>query len=90
MFQFTEEKLGQAERTEYDPQFSSLLEQCDRTRMFTEGVLRHTEALLQPHPGNALQLTFFIMHHNYPKALKHSEKKLSGVCVHWSGIAVTI
>ncbi|CAF87030.1 unnamed protein product, partial [Tetraodon nigroviridis] len=48
--QFTEEKLGQAEKTELDPHLENLLARADATKNWTEKVLRQTEALLQPNP----------------------------------------
>lgn len=49
--QFTEEKLGQAEKTELDPHLENLLSRADATKNWTEKMLRQTEALLQPNPS---------------------------------------
>ncbi|KFQ99357.1 Endophilin-B2, partial [Opisthocomus hoazin] len=49
--QFTEEKLGQAEKTELDAHFESLLARADSTKNWTEKILRQTEVLLQPNPS---------------------------------------
>ncbi|XP_068270348.1 endophilin-B2 isoform X1 [Nyctibius grandis] len=49
--QFTEEKLGQAEKTELDAHFESLLARADCTKNWTEKILRQTEVLLQPNPS---------------------------------------
>ncbi|XP_068012145.1 endophilin-B2 isoform X3 [Melanerpes formicivorus] len=49
--QFTEEKLGQAERTELDAHFENLLARADCTKTWTEKILRQTEVLLQPNPS---------------------------------------
>ncbi|KAM6431482.1 endophilin-B2 isoform 6-T6 [Liasis olivaceus] len=49
--QFTEEKLGQAEKTELDAHFESLLTRADNTKNWTEKILRQTEILLQPNPS---------------------------------------
>ncbi|XP_066466765.1 endophilin-B2 isoform X3 [Tiliqua scincoides] len=49
--QFTEEKLGQAERTELDAHFENLLARADSTKNWTEKILRQTEVLLQPNPS---------------------------------------
>ncbi|XP_043843612.1 endophilin-B2 isoform X4 [Dromiciops gliroides] len=48
--QFTEEKFGQAEKTELDAHFENLLARADSTKNWTEKILRQTEVLLQPNP----------------------------------------
>lgn len=48
--QYTEEKLGQAEKTEYEPEFERLLDRAEKTRIWTERLVKQTEALLQPNP----------------------------------------
>ncbi|XP_035524138.1 endophilin-B2-like [Morone saxatilis] len=48
--QFTEEKLGQAEKTELDPHLENLITRADGTKNWTEKILRQTEVLLQPNP----------------------------------------
>lgn len=52
--QFTEEKLGQAEKTELDAHFENLLARADCTKNWTEKILRQTEVLLQPNPSKLL------------------------------------
>ena len=49
--QYTEEKLGQAEKTELDAHFENLLQRADNTRQWTESILSQTEAVLQPNPS---------------------------------------
>ncbi|XP_040860256.1 endophilin-B2 isoform X3 [Ochotona curzoniae] len=49
--QFTEEKFGQAEKTELDAHFENLLARADSTKSWTEKILRQTEVLLQPNPS---------------------------------------
>ncbi|XP_057289510.1 endophilin-B1-like [Hydractinia symbiolongicarpus] len=49
--QFTEERIGSAEKTEYDAQFENLCARAERTKQLTEKVLRQAEAMLQPNPG---------------------------------------
>ena len=51
LFQFTEEKLGQAEKTELDAHFENLLQRADKTRDWTDKMLKQTEAVLQPNPS---------------------------------------
>ncbi|XP_044188671.1 endophilin-B2-like isoform X1 [Thunnus albacares] len=48
--QFTEEKLGQAEKTELDSHLENLIARADCTKNWTEKILRQTEVLLQPNP----------------------------------------
>ncbi|XP_030598137.1 endophilin-B2b isoform X3 [Archocentrus centrarchus] len=48
--QFTEEKLGQAEKTELDPHLENLISRADCTKNWTEKILKQTEILLQPNP----------------------------------------
>ena len=49
--QFTEEKLGKAERTENDPHFENLAMKTDKTKMYTEKIVKDAEAVLVPNPG---------------------------------------
>ncbi|CAF0922301.1 unnamed protein product [Adineta ricciae] len=54
--QFTEEKLGQVtDRTEYDDHFEQLLARADRTKLWTERLTSHVEAVLQPNPNERLE-----------------------------------
>lgn len=51
LLQFTEEKLGQAEKTELDAHFENLMSRADCTKNWTEKIYRQTEVLLQPNPS---------------------------------------
>ncbi|XP_050389644.1 endophilin-B1 isoform X2 [Patella vulgata] len=53
--QFTEEKLGSAEKTELDAHFENLLQRAEKTRIWTERVLKQTEAVLQPNPNQRME-----------------------------------
>uniref|UniRef100_A0A3Q2NVA3 SH3 domain containing GRB2 like, endophilin B2 n=1 Tax=Fundulus heteroclitus TaxID=8078 RepID=A0A3Q2NVA3_FUNHE len=53
--QFTEEKLGQAEKTELDPHLENLLSKADSTKNWTEKIMRQTEVLLQPNPSARIE-----------------------------------
>ncbi|XP_062816008.1 endophilin-B2 isoform X9 [Anolis carolinensis] len=53
--QFTEEKLGQAEKTELDAHFENLLARADSTKNWTEKIQRQTEVLLQPNPSTRVE-----------------------------------
>ncbi|XP_016418802.1 endophilin-B2b isoform X9 [Sinocyclocheilus rhinocerous] len=48
--QYTEEKLGQAEKTELDGHLENLIARADCTKNWTEKIFRQTEVLLQPNP----------------------------------------
>ncbi|XP_030291293.1 endophilin-B2b isoform X4 [Sparus aurata] len=53
--QFTEEKLGQAEKTELDAHLENLITRADGTKNWTEKILRQTEVLLQPNPSARIE-----------------------------------
>ncbi|XP_022085412.1 endophilin-B1-like isoform X2 [Acanthaster planci] len=53
--QYTEEKLGSAEKTELDAQFENLQQRADRTKQWTERILSRTEAVLQPNPTRRME-----------------------------------
>ncbi|KAJ9583641.1 hypothetical protein L9F63_022022, partial [Diploptera punctata] len=53
--QLTEEKLGTSEKTELDAHFENLAERSDTTKLWTEKILRNTEAVLTPNPGNRVE-----------------------------------
>uniref|UniRef100_A0AAY4DVZ6 Endophilin-B1 n=1 Tax=Denticeps clupeoides TaxID=299321 RepID=A0AAY4DVZ6_9TELE len=52
---FTQENLGQAEKTELDAHFENLLARADCTRNWTEKIFRQTEYLLQPNPSARIE-----------------------------------
>ncbi|MGH0172289.1 UNVERIFIED_CONTAM: hypothetical protein FKN15_063022 [Acipenser sinensis] len=54
-YTFTEEKLGQAEKTELDAHFENLLARADSTKNWTEKIFRQTEVLLQPNPSARIE-----------------------------------
>ncbi|XP_060629865.1 endophilin-B1 isoform X4 [Anolis sagrei] len=53
--QFTEEKLGQAEKTELDAHLENLLSKAECTKLWTEKVMKQTEVLLQPNPNARME-----------------------------------
>uniref|UniRef100_A0A3B3QBZ9 BAR domain-containing protein n=1 Tax=Paramormyrops kingsleyae TaxID=1676925 RepID=A0A3B3QBZ9_9TELE len=57
--QFTEEKLGQAEKTELDAHLENLLARADCTKNWTEKIFRQTEILLQPNPSARIEEFFY-------------------------------
>ncbi|RDD45389.1 Endophilin-B1 [Trichoplax sp. H2] len=48
--QYTEEKIGHSEKTQYDPQFENLQRRADRTKVWTEKLCKQMENVLQPNP----------------------------------------
>ncbi|MFT7817532.1 endophilin-B2-like isoform X10 [Arapaima gigas] len=56
---FTEEKLGQAEKTELDAHLENLLARADCTKNWTEKIYRQTEILLQPNPSARIEEFFY-------------------------------
>ncbi|XP_078248329.1 endophilin-B1 isoform X3 [Pogona vitticeps] len=53
--QFTEEKLGQAEKTELDAHLENLLGKAECTKHWTEKIMKQTEVLLQPNPNARME-----------------------------------
>ncbi|XP_051866660.1 endophilin-B1-like isoform X3 [Pristis pectinata] len=53
--QFTEEKFGQAEKTELDAQLENLLSKAESTKLWTEKIMKQTEVLLQPNPNTRIE-----------------------------------
>ena len=49
--QFTEQRMGKAERTEDDPAFENLSKKTDKVKGYTEKLVKNTEAVLVPNPG---------------------------------------
>uniref|UniRef100_A0A673WXJ7 SH3-domain GRB2-like endophilin B2b n=1 Tax=Salmo trutta TaxID=8032 RepID=A0A673WXJ7_SALTR len=57
--QFTEEKLGSAEKTELDAHLENLIARADCTKNWTEKIFRQTEVLLQPNPSKSARIEEF-------------------------------
>lgn len=57
--QFTEERLGKAERTENDPAFENLSKKTDKVKGYTEKLVKNTEAVLVPNPAARLETFMF-------------------------------
>uniref|UniRef100_A0A8B9SPQ5 Endophilin-B1 n=1 Tax=Anas platyrhynchos TaxID=8839 RepID=A0A8B9SPQ5_ANAPL len=53
--EFTEEKLGQAEKTELDAHLENLLSKAECTKLWTEKIMKQTEVLLQPNPNARIE-----------------------------------
>lgn len=56
--QFTEEKLGRTERTEYDLDFQELEKKTDLTRSYTEKIKNNTAAVIVPNPAVRAEIMF--------------------------------
>ena len=57
--QFTEERLGKAERTENDPAFESLSKRTDKIKGYTEKLVKNSEAVLVPNPAARMETLMF-------------------------------
>ena len=57
--QFTEERLGKAERTENDAAFESLSKRTDKIKGYTEKLVKNSEAVLVPNPAARLETFMF-------------------------------
>lgn len=53
--QLTEEKLGTSERTELDANLENLVERAECSRNWTEKIVKNSEAVLIPNPGNRVE-----------------------------------
>ncbi|XP_050425583.1 endophilin-B1 isoform X2 [Adelges cooleyi] len=76
--QFTEEKLGKAEKTELDPNFEQLVNFSDKTKLNTENIIKNMEFILSLNPGMRVENLFFL------------DKKKSGLSsLEYLGLAMT-
>eukprot|EP00090_Calanus_glacialis_P003045 TRINITY_DN12209_c0_g1_i3.p1 TRINITY_DN12209_c0_g1~~TRINITY_DN12209_c0_g1_i3.p1 ORF type:complete len:268 (-),score=83.74 TRINITY_DN12209_c0_g1_i3:515-1318(-) len=57
--QYTEEKLGKAERTEFEPQFQELEKKTENTKNLTERIKNNSTAVLVPNPAARAETLFF-------------------------------
>jgi len=57
--QYTEEKLGKAERTDLDPQLLTLEKKTENTRNLTEKIKNNATAVLIPNPAARAESLFF-------------------------------
>ncbi|XP_042356916.1 endophilin-B1-like [Plectropomus leopardus] len=53
--QYTEESIGQADKTELEPGLEELLTRVDATKTWTDKIISQTEVLLQPNAGARLE-----------------------------------
>uniref|UniRef100_A0A182IWL2 Uncharacterized protein n=1 Tax=Anopheles atroparvus TaxID=41427 RepID=A0A182IWL2_ANOAO len=72
--QLTEEKLGTSEKTEMDARFEHLSERSDSAKLWTEKIVRDTEAAIVPNPANRVEdFIFAKIEKQKPKRLCNSE-----------------
>ncbi|XP_035786180.1 endophilin-B1-like isoform X3 [Anopheles albimanus] len=71
--QLTEEKLGTSEKTEMDSRFEHLSERSDSAKLWTEKIVRDTEAAIVPNPANRVEDFIF------EKIEKQKPKRLSNL-----------
>ncbi|XP_064650381.1 endophilin-B1-like isoform X8 [Lineus longissimus] len=79
--QYTEEKLGSAEKTELDAHFENLLQRADQTKAWTEKVLAGTEAVLQPNPSVRMEEYFYDKLEKKKRERLTNEESLGSVMV---------
>ncbi|KAM4721628.1 endophilin-B1 isoform 3-T3 [Rhinophrynus dorsalis] len=73
--QFTEEKLGQAEKTELDAHLENLLGKAECTKLWTEKIMKQTEVLLQPNPNARIEeLVYEKLDRKAPSRLNNQEQ----------------
>lgn len=59
LFQYAEETIGTAERTELDNEYEKLAERADCYRQWTERIVSKLEAVIQPNPSLFLLVLLF-------------------------------
>lgn len=69
--QFTEEKFGQAEKTELDAHLEKLLVRAENTKQWTEKIMKQTEVLLQPNPSKTVLLTLELIQLDWQLQLQY-------------------
>lgn len=53
--------LGQAEKTELDAHLENLLQRAEKTKVWTERILKQTESVLQPNPSERVKFKRFVI-----------------------------
>lgn len=51
LVQFTFERLGKADTTEYDSEYQSLCDELDKIKLATERLIQFTAYMLEPNPS---------------------------------------
>ena len=60
--QFTFERLGKAETTEFDTEYQSLCDELDKIRLATERLIQFTAYMLEPNPSEWDAVTYSHTH----------------------------
>uniref|UniRef100_A0A2P2I095 Endophilin-B1-like n=2 Tax=Hirondellea gigas TaxID=1518452 RepID=A0A2P2I095_9CRUS len=72
--QYTEEKLGNAERTEFDGHYETLVKQSDAAKLWTEKLVAGAQSVVIPNPGNRVEdLLFEKLEKRRPNRLSNME-----------------
>ena len=61
--QYTEERMGKAERTEMDPHIVMLEKKTENTKNYTERIKNNATAVILPNPGDRLHHHCHLLHH---------------------------
>lgn len=69
--QFTGEKFGGAEKTEYDVNIEALIKRSDATKNLTEKIVNSTTSVLQPNPNDRIEN---LVLHTLDKERSHKPK----------------
>ena len=63
--QYTEERMGKAERTEMDPHIVMLEKKTENTKNYTERIKNNATAVILPNPGDCHHLLLLIIIHHH-------------------------
>ncbi|XP_061750129.1 endophilin-B1-like isoform X1 [Nerophis ophidion] len=75
--QYTEESLGQADKTELKPELEELLTRADATKTWTDNIVSQTEAMLQPSLAARLEDRLY-EHLDWPRPLRPHAHQVLG------------
>lgn len=84
--QFTEEKLGGAEKTFYDANLEMLIRRADSTKGVTERIVANTTCVLQPNPNERLE--DFVLTRLDRKQPKPNNLEVLGHCLTDAGLEI--
>ena len=59
--QYTEERMGKAERTEMDPHIVMLEKKTENTKNYTERIKNNATAVILPNPGDCHHLLLLLL-----------------------------
>ena len=73
--QYTEERMGKAERTEMDPHIVMLEKKTENTKNYTERIKNNATAVILPNPGDHHRHLLHHPHHLYhPHRRSHDDR----------------